>query len=246
MVIFLRLFWEWIGRIFLLSWRALEITFVTFCCRKLQSSGEGGSGNTIIRWINTKPAWDAWGRLDHSLKTGEPAFDEVHGTHVFEYLKNDAETGAIFNDAMTGFSVMTGHAVAEAYDFGTMKTLVDVGGGHGAFLSTILAKYPTLSGVVYDLPEVVAGAPAVLGDLGVAADEVGDRVLETAPELGLSGLGRAEQQRLAIEDVVGLDQLHSAAPGFSPGGGRPDPNDGTSPGGLRSFDFVFPNHRCPV
>lgn len=136
----------------------------------------------MVRWINTKPAWDAWGRLDHSVNTGAPAFDEVHGTHVFEYLKSDTDTAAIFNNAMTGFSTVTGHAVAEAYDFGTMKTLVDVGGGHGALLSTILARYPTLSGIVYDLPEVVAGAPAVLGDLASRIDTIAGSFFDGVPQ----------------------------------------------------------------
>jgi len=149
---------------------------------ELLRSDHPHSLRAMIRWINTKPAWDAWGRLDHSLKTGAPAFDAVHGTHVFDYLKTDPLTGAIFNDAMTGFSAMTGHAVAEAYDFGSTKTLVDVGGGHGALLSAILTRYPSISGIVYDLPEVVAGAPAAPGDLASRIDTVAGSFFEGVPQ----------------------------------------------------------------
>ncbi len=90
---------------------------------KLLISDAEKSMRQMVRWVNTKPAWDAWGRLDHSVKTGEPAFDEVFGTNVFEHFKKDKETAAIFHDAMTGFSGMTAHAVAEGYDFSGCKKL---------------------------------------------------------------------------------------------------------------------------
>lgn len=131
------------------------------------------SMRAMVRWINCKPAWDAWGRLDHSLATGEPAFDLVHGTHVFDYFARDPDTAKVFNDAMTSFSAMTGHAVAEAYDFGGIDRLVDVGGGHGALLAAICTRHPNVRGVVFDLPDVVAGAPAVLGELVSRIDTAG-------------------------------------------------------------------------
>lgn len=134
----------------------------------------------MVRWINTQPAWDAWGRLDHSVKTGQPAFDEVFGEHVFDYFtEKDPETGAIFNDAMTNFSAMTGPAVAEAYDFSGIEKLVDVGGGHGAMLKAIVDKHANVNGVVFDLPNVVADA-----DLGSHADRItteGGNFFESLP-----------------------------------------------------------------
>ena len=48
-----------------------------------------GSLLDMVRWINCKPAWDAWGHLDYSLETGKPAFDEVFGKQVFEYFKDN-------------------------------------------------------------------------------------------------------------------------------------------------------------
>ncbi len=134
----------------------------------------------MVRWINTQPAWDAWGRLDHSVKTGKPAFDEVFGEQVFDYLtEKDPETGAIFNDAMTSFSALTGPAVAEAYDFSGIEKLVDVGGGHGAMLKAIVDKHANVKGIVFDLPNVVADV-----DLGSHADRItaeGGNFLESVP-----------------------------------------------------------------
>ena len=58
-------------------------------------------------------------------------------------------------------------AVRDAYDFGGVRTLVDVGGGHGMLLATVLAANPALRGVLFDLPHVVEGAAATFVRLGV-------------------------------------------------------------------------------
>lgn len=113
------------------------------------------SMRAFVRWVGVATEWSAWGQLGHSVRTGKPSFDEVHGMQVFEYLgKNDA-VGKIFNEAMTELSTSEGRAVASAYDFSGIKTLVDVGGGHGELLTQILDKYPSIRGIVYDLPEVI-------------------------------------------------------------------------------------------
>ena len=136
----------------------------------LLASETQGSLRDMVRWINCKPAWEAWGRLDFSLKTGKPAFDEVFGKQVFDYFKEDEVTADIFHSAMTAFSSMTAHAVADGYDFSGLQTIVDVGGGHGALLSAIVPTIPGLTGIVYDLPEVVQGA-----DLGELAEKISTR-----------------------------------------------------------------------
>jgi C-methyltransferase len=69
---------------------------------------------------------------------------------------------------MTDLAGLAATAVVPGYDFGPYGTIVDVGGGHGVLLSTILAATPNARGVLYDLPEVVAGASALLSRLGVS------------------------------------------------------------------------------
>jgi hypothetical protein len=61
---------------------------------------------------------------------------------------------------MSGYSGLTAGAGAEAYDFYTIGTLLDVGGGHGSFLSLLLARYPKMTGASFDRPEVIAQAAA--------------------------------------------------------------------------------------
>jgi hypothetical protein len=118
------------------------------------------SMRAMAQWIGCDAGWIAWSGLDHSVKTGKPGFDEVHGAQVFEYFAKNPETGRIFNAAMTSLSAHSGNAVAKAYDFRELGKLVDVGGGHGLMAEAIAQATPGLEALVYDLPEVIRTAPA--------------------------------------------------------------------------------------
>lgn len=104
----------------------------------------------------------------YSVKTGEPAFDHLYGMGLFQYQAQHPEDDAGFNAAMTERTAAVATTVAAAYDFSGMHTVVDVGGGHGIFMVTILKAYPVLHGVVFDQPHVVAGARGLLEAAGVA------------------------------------------------------------------------------
>lgn len=110
----------------------------------------------------------AWGDLLDSVRSGDPAFDRVFGASYFDYLARSPEAGAVFNQAMTGWTTQVADAVVAAYDFARMNTIVDVGGGHGLLLTTILRAHPSMRGVLLDLPHVVAGAQPLLEAAGVA------------------------------------------------------------------------------
>jgi hypothetical protein len=112
--------------------------------------------------------WQAWGNLLHSVRTGENAFRHVHGTDVWSYRAERPEENAVFNRAMQALTRSSNQALVEAYDFGRFGTIVDVGGGNGTLLALLLARYPSLEGVLFDQPHVVAGAGEALGAAGVA------------------------------------------------------------------------------
>jgi O-methyltransferase domain len=59
-------------------------------------------------------------------------------------------------------------AVAAAYDFSGLRTIVDVGGATGSLLTTILGSYPGISGILFDLPHVVREAPTLIQTRGLA------------------------------------------------------------------------------
>ena len=104
--------------------------------------------------------WRPWGELGYSVKTGLPAFDRIFGKPVFEYFSQNPEVAAVFDEAMTSISAMEARAASEAYDFKGIQTLMDVAGGHGLLLATVLRRHKKMRGVLFDLPHVAAGATA--------------------------------------------------------------------------------------
>ena len=113
--------------------------------------------------------WRVWGNMLHSVRTGEPAWSSVQGAAVFEYLATRPEEAAIFNSAMTEMSANIAPVIVDAYDFSGFRTLADIAGGHGYLLAHILKSNPGLSGVLFDAPQVIAGAGELLERQGVAA-----------------------------------------------------------------------------
>ena len=99
-----------------------------------------------------------WAQLEHCVRTGNPAMQQIYGAPVFEYLKQNPEEAQIFNDAMSDLSTIDSPAVAEAYNFDGIRTIVDIGGGHGLLLATILERNPQLQGTLYEVPHVLEGA----------------------------------------------------------------------------------------
>ena len=113
--------------------------------------------------------WRPWGQLAYSVRTGQPAFDHVFGSPFFDYMARNPEAAAVFDEAMTSISTTESHAAAAAYDFKGIHTLMDVAGGHGLLLATILRGHKTMRGVLFDLPHVATGAAATFARTGVTA-----------------------------------------------------------------------------
>ena len=99
-----------------------------------------------------------WGDLVHSIKTGETAFDHVYGKGTFDWFAEHPEEATLFDTWQASITDAGARAVAAAYDFSTARTIVDVGGGFGALLTTVLQQNARVKGVLFDLPHVVAQA----------------------------------------------------------------------------------------
>jgi hypothetical protein len=127
-----------------------------------------GSMHDTALWITSPFHFRVYAEMMHSVRTGQPAAEKVTGMPVFEYLPRDPELSETFNNAMTSFSNQVIPAALEAYDFGGIDLLVDVAGGHGAVLTAILQKYPTMRGVLFDLDHVIAGARQRIADVGLS------------------------------------------------------------------------------
>jgi ubiquinone/menaquinone biosynthesis C-methylase UbiE len=112
--------------------------------------------------------WQPWGQLVHSVRTGQPAFDSVFGVDCFQSFAGNAEAAAIFDEAMTGFSAIEVKAVTAAYDFSPFTKVIDVGGGQGRLMVTILMEHPHTHGILFDMPHLIAEARRHIEAAGVA------------------------------------------------------------------------------
>jgi O-methyltransferase domain len=102
--------------------------------------------------------YPARGEVLHSVKTGEIAFNHLFGMDVWQYRAQHPEDGRIFDEAMASFSSVVNAAIVAGYDFSSLGTIVDGGGGDGSLIASILKANPGMKGVLFDLPHVVAGA----------------------------------------------------------------------------------------
>ena len=108
-----------------------------------------------IMLMGDKAWWYPWGNLLESVVSGEEVFDKIFNKTYMEYLENNPETLKIFNDCMTSVSDINNPAIVSSYDFSECKKILDIGGGHGSFISAILKEYPSITGILFDLPSVL-------------------------------------------------------------------------------------------
>ena len=100
-----------------------------------------------------------WKHLVPILRDGrQDGFLREFGVPLFEYVRANQRYGAVFNRAMTSYSVVETQwalAALSSEDFSQIRTMCDVGGGHGHLACGLLNAYPYLRATVLDLPEVV-------------------------------------------------------------------------------------------
>ncbi len=114
--------------------------------------------------------WHVWEGFAYTLQTGQPTFSQLFGADLFQYFtQHSPESAKVFNNAMTGFSEQVNVPIATAnYDFSSLDTLVDVGGGLGTQLTTLLKVHPPIrKGILFDRPPVIAQARASMADSGL-------------------------------------------------------------------------------
>jgi hypothetical protein len=113
--------------------------------------------------------WTTWGDLLRCVQTGRTAFSSLFGVDgTFDYLTDHPKDAALFNAGMADLARMMADAIVSAFDFSDVKLLVDVGGGNGVLISRILRSYPSMRGILFDLPNVAAGAFGILAEAGVS------------------------------------------------------------------------------
>lgn len=203
-----------------------------------------------------RPAfWQTWGALLHSVRTGENAFRHVHGTDPWSWRAVRPDESAAFDRAMASLTARVNRALLDGYDFGRFGTVVDVGGGNGTLLASLLGEFPTMRGILFDQSHVAGPAKEALAAAGVAerCRVVGGSFFDGVPEGGDAYVLKAivhdwedaeavaimQACRRAATDggVLLLIERDLGAPNEAPGAKLSDLNMLVNPGGReRSVD----------
>jgi len=125
---------------------------------ELLRSDHPQSLRSYVRMTGMPAFWDRFTELDVAAKTGRPSVD---WRALLAYFERHPEEAAHFNAAMVAKSRAVLPAVASGYDFGGFARIADIGGGRGHLLEAVLERAPEASGILFDLPQVVAETRAV-------------------------------------------------------------------------------------
>lgn len=143
---------------------AFALTSLGACLR----AGVPGSARAMVMLFAGQRIQDAWKELEYCVRTGEPVFRQRGLADPFKDPARSPEDDATFDAAMADLTKITAVAVAAAYDFAPLRTVVDVGGGTGALLIGILQAHPHLHGIVFDQPHAAERALKAIAATGLA------------------------------------------------------------------------------
>jgi len=125
---------------------------------RLLRSDHPQSMRAFVQLFGMSVNWDAYGAMDHTIRTGLSARDTIIPQGFWAYLAENPEQGDIFNRAMTGKAQATVAGVTAAYDFSAFGVVGDIGGGLGHLLRGVIAVTPNVKGILFDLPGVISRA----------------------------------------------------------------------------------------
>lgn len=99
--------------------------------------------------------FEMFGSLIKSVRTGKTVSGEDSGMVLFDHLGNEETRNEWFNKAMTNISRMQVPALLSVFTFKKFHNIIDLGGGEGLFLATVLSKAKKSRGVLFDLPNAL-------------------------------------------------------------------------------------------
>ncbi|MGI8782978.1 MAG: methyltransferase [Acidobacteriota bacterium] len=116
------------------------------------------SMRAFARMLGLPITWEAYGALEHAVRTGVPAADKVFPGGFWAYLAAHPQASSIFNGAMAAKAHGQVAGVLASYDFSGFDLIGDIGGGRGHLLRAVLDATPKAKGVLFDLPHVLKEA----------------------------------------------------------------------------------------
>lgn len=133
--------------------------------------------------FNAEVLFPLWGELLHSVTSGESAAERVFGQPLYRHLAQHPETRALFDRTMASAARHRHGPAVAAYDFSQFRTIIDVGGGNGALVISILQACQGQRGIVFDLPAAVESAREHIKAAGLSdrCSAIGGDALEGVP-----------------------------------------------------------------
>eukprot|EP00742_Colponemidia_sp_Colp-10_P016298 GILJ01018661.1.p1 GENE.GILJ01018661.1~~GILJ01018661.1.p1 ORF type:complete len:354 (+),score=34.19 GILJ01018661.1:152-1063(+) len=114
---------------------------------------------TPLLLSRTELMYQPWGHVIDTVRHGGSAFTKHHsGRNVWQYLQGNEEQNLLFSQAMISRDSLGKEASLVDYPWHTYRRVLDIGGGFGSFLSSVLEHNSHLTGVLFDLPHVVQNA----------------------------------------------------------------------------------------
>lgn len=97
----------------------------------------------------------AWQNLDYSIRTGKSSFEKIYKKPFFDFLNDNPKKLHAYHKAMYQYAKDDYKTLPDIIDFSMHKSVMDVGGGYGAALENIKAKYSSVECILFDLPKVI-------------------------------------------------------------------------------------------
>ncbi|MDP9051183.1 MAG: acetylserotonin O-methyltransferase [Acidobacteriota bacterium] len=113
--------------------------------------------------------------LYEALRTGRNiGLDEFpgNGKTFYERLSNSPELERLFQAGLQSTSATSVQQLSSCFDFGRVRHVLDVGGGNGTALCSLLHNHPHLKGTVFETPTVCALAREQIAQVGMS-DRIG-------------------------------------------------------------------------
>ncbi len=127
--------------------------------------------------------FEMFGGLMESVRTGNTVSGEHSGRALFDHIGSEEKRNEWFNKAMTGISKMQVPTLLSAFPFKRFGNIIDIGGGEGLFLATLLSRAVHSRGVVFDLPAALSGTAEIIESHALEGrmKQVGGDFFESVP-----------------------------------------------------------------
>jgi ubiquinone/menaquinone biosynthesis C-methylase UbiE len=102
--------------------------------------------------------------LEHTLRTDQASWEQAFNQPFYPYLQATGDKLHQFEDWCTLTAKDWLPAAFDIYDFHHFKHIVDIGGGQGHFLATILENSPEIEGTLFDQPTVIEKAKLLVSN----------------------------------------------------------------------------------